>query len=202
MWVNSDQQKKGNIIRVNPQQCHFMPTVSTRDKFLIKLDYRETVSCYCSLTGRVMAAHSPPRSGLGAREEGLELFPQYSGFMCPLLLISPAKQLLIPQVPLRSVPGSSGRLTSLSQQEGIVECTVSRRREFSSQTFVWCLSDVMESSAVKKRPNLIFPLAEVTFGKEQWELAQQTPGSFSKTSGPKQEIRDAFGHQLYLNKPP
>lgn len=152
MWVNSDQQKKGNIIRVNPQQCHFMPTVSTRDKFLIKLDYRETVSCYCSLAGRVMAAHSPPRSGLGAREEGLELFPQYSGFMCPLLLISPAKQLLIPQVPLRSVPGSSGRLTSLSQQEGIVECTMSRRREFSSQTFVWCYGVICCEK--KAKPNI------------------------------------------------
>lgn len=117
----------------------------------------------------------------------------YLGFMCPLLLISPAKQLLIPQVPLRSVPGSSGHLTSLSQQERIVECTMSRRGEFSLQTFVSCYRVI----CCEKRPNLIFPLAEVTFGKEQWELAQQTPGSFSKISGPKQEIRD----QLYLDKP-
>lgn len=40
--IQINLKKKGNIIRVNPQQCHFMPTVSTRDKFLIKLDYRET----------------------------------------------------------------------------------------------------------------------------------------------------------------
>lgn len=175
-----------------------MPTVSTRDRFLIKLDYRETVSRYCSLTGRVMATHSPLRFGLGAREEVLELFPQYLGFMCPLPLISPAKQLLIPQVPLRSVPGSSGRLTSLSQQERIVEFTMSCGREFSPQTFVWCYRVI----CCEKRPNLIFPLAEVTFGREQWELAQQTPGSFSKMSRPKQEIRDAFADQHYLDKPP
>lgn len=108
--------KKKVTPRSNPKQRHLILTVSTTDTFLIKVVYKENVSGYCSIAGCVMVAHSPLRFGLGAREEGLELLPRIQASCVPLLLISsPANQLLIPQVPLRSVPGSSGGLTSLSQ---------------------------------------------------------------------------------------
>lgn len=105
-WLN----KSNTIIWI--KHCHLLrlyyPTQI--NKFLITVDYMEHVSDYSSLPGYVTVAHSPLRFGLSATEQQFNP-ASFPGFTCLLLHISsPANPLLIPQVPLRSAPGSNGGL--------------------------------------------------------------------------------------------